>query len=89
MVIDATTIFLSWREPPEENRNGIIRQYVVTLETANFENITIISTETNITATNLHPYTAYQCSVAAETVSVGVFTTVRLETTHEAGMLCN
>jgi hypothetical protein len=71
-VINATAIFLSWGPPPEEERNGIIRQYVAELKTAKSDNFTIVSTGTNVTATNLHPYTIYECTVAAETIVVGI-----------------
>jgi receptor-type tyrosine-protein phosphatase Q len=84
LVIDATSIFLSWEPPPNENQNGIIRQYLIQLKTADYDNITIVTTETNVTVTNLHPYTLYECTVAAQTILLGVLSDVQLVTTHEA-----
>ena len=84
-VINATSIFLSWGPPPEEERNGIIRQYVVELKTAKFDNFTSVSTGTNVTATNLHPYTMYECTVAAETIVVGVSSSSISALTYESG----
>ena len=80
-VINETAIFLSWEPPLRESRNGIIRQYMIELETAELqESITITSMETNITITNLHPYTLYECKVAAETISVGPSSIVQVRT---------
>ena len=60
---------------------------MIELHAADFDdNITIITTEMNVTITNLHPYTLYECRIAAETVSVGVFSNILLERTQEAGI---
>ena len=80
-------MFLSWGPPPYEERNGIIRQYVVELKTTDFDNITIVAAETNVTATNLHPYTTYECTVAAETILIGVPSTSESALTHESGKI--
>ena len=85
-VINATAIFLSWGPPPEEERNGIIRQYVAELKTAKSDNFTIVSTGTNVTATNLHPYTIYECTVAAETIVVGIPSSSISALTNESGL---
>ena len=85
-VINTTAIFLSWEPPPPEYQNGIIRQYVIELNPAELEdNITIVSTGRSVTVTNLRPYTLYECTVAAETILVGVSSSVQLARTHEAG----
>lgn len=78
---------MSWEPPPQENQNGIIRQYIIELHTAELEdNITITSIETNATITNLHPYTLYEFTVAAETILVGPSSPVQLARTHQAGI---
>lgn len=85
-MINATAIFLSWEPPPSENRNGIIRQYIVELHAAElYENITVTSMERSVTLTNLRPYTLYECRVAAETILVGPPSSVQHARTHEAG----
>lgn len=84
--IDSTAIFLSWEQPLVHHRNGLIRRYVIELHAADFDNITTITTEMNVTIRNLHPYTLYECRIAAETVSVGVFSDIQLERTQEAGI---
>ena len=87
MVINATAIFLSWEPPPAEYQNGIIRQYVVELHTNDFaDNITVSATESNVTITSLHPYTLYECTVAAQTILVGVSSSIQLARTQEAGI---
>ena len=80
-VINATAFLLSWEPPPRESQNGIIRQYIIELQTEELqESITITSIETNITITNLRPYTLYECKVAAETISVGPSSIVQVRT---------
>ena len=81
-------IFLSWRPPPLQYQNGIIRQYVVELHTSVTDStITLVASggQRNLTATNLHPYTLYECTVAAETVFIGVSSSIQLARTHETG----
>ena len=87
-MINATAIFLSWEAPPSESRNGIIRQYIIELHVAAlYDNITVTvpSMERSVTLTNLHPYTLYECRVAAETVLVGPPSSAQHARTHEAG----
>ena len=83
----STSIFLSWAHPPAQHQNGIIRQYVIELHAASSATTTttIISTGMNATITNLRPYTVYECTIAAETVSVGIFSSIQLIRTQEAG----
>ena len=80
-VINATAIFLSWEPPPQGSQNGIIRLYIIKLHPADLqENITVMPIGTNITIPNLHPYTLYECRVAAQTISVGPSSLVRVRT---------
>jgi len=86
MASDATSIFLTWEPPPLEEQNGIIRHYEVVLlaiHTGETHNQT--STTTSITVTSLRPYTTYNCTVAAETVATGPFTTAIIVQTPQAG----
>ena len=85
-MINTTAIHLSWEPPPPQHQNGIIRQYLIELSTPELDNnITIVSTRRSVTITNLHPYTLYECTVAAQTVGVGTRSGVEMARTHEAG----
>lgn len=73
-VLNSTAIFFSWRPPLLENQNGIIRQYMIVLDTGRIETTirTLVSgTSFTTTVTNLHPYTSYLCTIAAETIELG------------------
>ena len=85
-MLSATAISFTWEPPLLQYRNGIIRRYLLVLTSEEFENsIGVYSTDTNITVTNLHPYTLYECTVSAETVLVGPESDTELARTHEAG----
>ncbi len=72
----STTIRLEWSPPSFENRNGIIRSYIVRLHSINE---TILMTQnfttqtTSIEIQGLIPNTDYVFQVAAITVSEGPF----------------
>ena len=86
-VLNATAISFTWDPPLPQYRNGIIRRYLLVLESEEFEsNIGVYSTDTNITVTNLHPYTLYECTISAETVMIGPESDTELARTHEAGI---
>ena len=88
--LDSTSISLSWSPPLLENQNGIIRHYEVTLIALETEDIHIqTSTALSITITSLHPYTTYNCTVAAETVETGPVTIGLLVQTLQAGTVHN
>ena len=86
MVLSATSILFTWEPPPPEYHNGIIRRYVVVLDSQDLSiKIRSYTSETSITVSNLNPYTVYLCTVAAETVLTGVESDVYEVQTHEAG----
>ena len=63
-----TNISLTWQHPLSEDRNGVIRGFIVRLSSIpNRETREISSVHTNITVTSLTPYTIYECTVAAYT----------------------
>ena len=69
-----TTIHLSWRPPPLEYQNGVIRGYNITITNADIasDSVRVISTDqTSINVFSLHPHYNYTCSVAAYTVGIG------------------
>lgn len=68
------SITLSWEFPPQEDINGVLRQFVVRIfehETGNVLTETTDNEQT--TLLDLHPYYTYSVSVAAQTVSTGPF----------------
>ena len=71
-IIDSTTIVLSWSPPPAEDRNGIIRHYIVNItELDTGETFQLTSMATEITLHSLHPFYTYVCVVTAVTVGPG------------------
>ena len=85
--MDPYTFVVIWQPPPAEDRNGIIRNYVVNLtelETGTAEQY-IISSELNITIPSRHPFYRYRYSVAAETISLGPYSDPQVVHLPEAG----
>lgn len=86
VVLSATAISFTWEPPPVEFHNGIIRRYLVVLDSQDLSiKIRAYTSETSITVSNLHPYTVYLCTVAAETILTGVESDAYIVQTHEAG----
>ena len=72
--VNSTTIALMWDNIAVENRNGIIRHYLVSVmevETGEVDVYTAVANQLNISM--LHPYYTYTCVVAAVTNRVGPF----------------
>ena len=72
-----TTLHLSWRTPPLDYQNGVIRGYNITITNADIasDSVRVILTDqTSINVYSLHPHYNYTCSVAAYTVGVGPYT---------------
>ena len=62
--------------PSVESQNGVIRQYVVKVTEDETSAVVLHYTNsTQVTVEDLHPYYTYTCSVAAETVEVGPYST--------------
>lgn len=69
------SLLLTWLPPSSEHTNGIIMEYIVIITEIQTGNITQLITEDQaITIYPLHPYYTYSCTVAAETVNIGPFT---------------
>ena len=81
------SITLTWGPPQDDQQNGILRYYLVTL-TSTLPTITrnISSTITSITVGGLTPFTSYTCTVSVATVGVGPSTTGQTIVTQEDGM---
>ena len=77
IVINSTSVQLSWEHPPPEAWNGVITGYVVRVmglhTDDNYE--LSLTNDTEAVLEGLHPYYAYRFSIAAETVDVGPFST--------------
>ena len=84
-VMDSTTIFLMWLPPPTENRNGIIREYLINLEEKETRKLLErTSFSESITVFSLHPYYTYRVQTAAKTIATGPFSKELLLMTPEA-----
>ena len=73
--LSSTTLYLTWQPPVEEERNGIIRRYIINITELNSGNeYQLENASTEITVQDLHPFYRYSYSVAAITVALGPFT---------------
>ena len=85
-VINSRSISLLWQPPALDQQNGILRHYIVTLESSTgTESRNISSSLLSITVSGLRPYVAYSCTVRAGTVASGPPTAVIVRTTLEDG----
>ena len=74
--ISVNNLTVTWRAPPRDKRNGEIRYYnIAVLEVATGSQSWYITSDssTHWIVKGLHPYYAYQVSVAAVTVGLGPF----------------
>ena len=71
LTLDATSVKLSWQPPFIEDQNGVITLYTVnvTSVTAGYM-MTLSTSDTELTVTELDPFTLYNFTVAAAT-SIG------------------
>ena len=69
--LDSRSIHLSWDPLPSALQNGIIRQYRVTLVDSAGQARVINTTVTSVTVAVLVPFTSYNITVAAETITLG------------------
>lgn len=81
-----------WESPPEEDINGVLRQFVIrVLEHETGRIITNTSSYEQITLLELHPHYTYSVSVAAETINTGPFSnniTIQLAEDGKHSFLC-
>ena len=72
--VNATTLLLKWLPPSQEEQNGIIVEYAITLTelSTNFSvDFVSISNSTETVINDLHPYYRYSVQVAAATILSG------------------
>ena len=86
--VNSRALILTWSPPPPEDRNGIIRKYLINISAVesgeHFYQLT--SNTTAVVVDGLHPYYTYSCIVAALTVGTGPFTEVSTVQLPEDGM---
>ena len=85
--LNSTSIYLSWGSPPSEQKNGIVRQYLVNItETETGDEIRLSTADTAITVSGLHPFYHYECIVSAVTIGAGPYTSPLTIQTAPSGM---
>ena len=87
VAISSSSIRLTWEPPRQEDQNGIIVAYNITITEAETGRVTYFRKEGTgslLIVNFLHPFYTYQCSISAETVGPGppAFASV---TTHQEG----
>ena len=90
MVVSAVysrQVELVWAPPPMDQQNGIIRRYIVNITTNDSgEELITYSQTTTALVLNLDTFTTYTCSVSAETVAPGPYSSAIMFQTAEDGM---
>lgn len=78
---------INWQPPDNEHQNGIITEYSINIVNFESENITHLDvTDTDITVSNLQPFTQYEVTVAAHTsAGRGPFSAIQIVQTQESG----
>lgn len=75
--LTSRTLLLSWEPPPEDQQNGIIQEYRISITaTENGDHLLLTSKNTTVLATDLHPYYTYNCIIAAVTVGLGPYSEI-------------
>lgn len=85
-----STITLEWQPPPVWDRNGVIITYRIIYQSLlfNMNTIHVDGSQLFITLRNLHPFTAYNITLAAATIAgYGPKSPIITETTLQAGKL--
>ena len=90
VAISSTSIRLSWLAPREEQQNGVITSYRITLTDTEGGQMSQRTTSANdlvLIIDSLLPYHTYQCTIAAFTVAIGPETSAQVTTFQEG--TCN
>ena len=86
----ARSISMSWGPPIRNQQNGIIRHYLISLQSlAGTVTRNISSTQQSISISGLRPYTMYNCTVQAETVGLGPPNAIIQISTPQDGKTCD
>ena len=70
-MLSSTSAQLSWEQPVPEERNGIIRQYIVHVALPVEDTISYTTGSTFYVVSGLRPFTRYFFSVAAISIGAG------------------
>ena len=82
------TIHLAWDPPSLEHHNGEIDSYRINVTNAETgTSFQLMTNQTQITITNLHPFYTYHCYITAITVGEGPYTDAVTIVTDEAGLI--
>ena len=74
IIVNSTSIQLTWQPPEHSSQNGIIQHYLIDVtEVETMRQFQLTSTSTSVAAIALHPYYTYSFTVAAVTVSQGPY----------------
>ena len=72
--LNDTSVFLSWRPPSAEYRNGIARGYDIEVVDLNTTTTFVYTTQDpNLLINNLDPDKVYMCRIAAITIGKGPY----------------
>ena len=75
--VTSRTATLSWDPPPYEEQNGVIREYMLTVNRSDTSFFIVLNTTmTQLTVEHLLPFRTYLFTVAAQTIELGPFTMV-------------
>ena len=86
--LNSTHIFLDWNPPSQEDLNGVIREYRITVtevETNTLRQLTTDSSTTELIVGPLHPFYIYHATILAFTVGEGPNTTAISIRTEQDG----
>ena len=91
MTVNATSarsVNLTWGPPNRDQQNGIIRYYLISLQSvAGTTARNVSSVQWSISISGLRPYTLYNCTVQAETVGLGPPNSIIQISTPEDGKI--
>ena len=83
---DPRVITLSWDPPSPDQQNGILRSYLISLESEEDTHTQNVSAfHRSVRINGLRPYTVYNCTVRAVTIETGPSSGPILRTTFEDG----
>ena len=72
--VTSRTATLSWDPPPYEGQNGVIREYMLSVNRSDTSFFVVLNTTlTQLTVEHLLPFRTYLFTVAAQTIAIGPF----------------
>ena len=82
----ARSVLLTWNPPVDDQQNGILRHYFISLvSVAGTISRNVSSVQQPVSVSGLLPYTQYDCTVQAETVGLGPASIIVQVNTPQAG----